>query len=109
MPDPNMSAPPVLSPNNDDLIADSYEAPTSYYDDAQAEYADKIVGQFKKGWKTSELHTTLFTFGVVIANAVFDLDFDGEELGTLVAANVGYVLSRTGVKFGRLRTLARPW
>jgi hypothetical protein len=67
---------------------------------------DRIVQQFKQGWKTTEFWVTLATGGILLVEATTGLDLDNEGLIALVGTNASYVLSRGFVKGRRVAALA---
>jgi hypothetical protein len=69
----------------------------------------KIVGQFKKGWRTSEFYVALITPVGAIVLIIFDLEIDAEALAVGIASTIqsaSYILGRSWLKSRRVTALA---
>jgi len=68
---------------------------------------DILIGQFKKGYRTSEFWVALITGLVVIANVFLpdDYQLDTESLVAAAGAASAYILSRGYLKNGRAQAL----
>jgi hypothetical protein len=62
---------------------------------------DRLIEQFKKGYKTTEFWITAATVGVVVTEGLTGLDLDDTSLIGMVGTVAAYVLSRGFLKAKR--------
>jgi hypothetical protein len=59
---------------------------------------DYLVGQFKKGYKTTEFWLTLIGGAVVLLNGAFGWDLDAASITAMAGSVAAYVLGRSYLK-----------
>jgi len=107
MPNPDAvlrDPPAVLSPNLD--VPTDVE-PTAYYDDALADNTTELIGQFKKGYRTSEFWLTLLGVGVIAGSSELGVDLSTEQVVGIIGAVATYAGQRGWLKVNRVKALRR--
>jgi hypothetical protein len=64
---------------------------------------DYLVGQFKKGYKTTEFWLTIIGGAVVLLNGAFGWDLDAASITGMVGSVAAYVIGRSYLKGQRVQ------